>query len=95
MICALAPFTEAPSGGEEVGPAPRRPFDGPLRLALLANGKPNSVELLDAMAHHLERHLPVAEVRRWRKPSVSVAPPDGDMHEIAEWAHAALTAVGD
>ena len=37
----------------------------------------------------------VAEIRRYRKPSVSVPPTDGDLAEIAEWAHAVLTAVGD
>ena len=75
--------------------APRRSFDQPIRLALLANGKPNSVELLDALARRLGERVPVGEVRRWRKPSVSVAPPESDMTEIAEWAHAALVAVGD
>ena len=79
---------------------PRRPASPvaggqPLNLALLANGKPNSVELLDAVARHLREYLPVAEVRRWRKASVSVPPSEADVAEISEWADAVLAAVGD
>ena len=68
---------------------------GPHNIALVANGKPNSMELLDALATRLAARIDVREVRRYRKPSVSVAPADDDMAEIAEWAHAVLTAVGD
>ena len=75
--------------------APPLPRDRSFNLALVANGKPNSAELLDALARRLQARLPVAEIRRYRKPSVSVAPHDDDMREIAEWAHAVLTAVGD
>ena len=67
----------------------------PHNVALVANGKPNSMELLDALAARLASRTDVREVRRYRKPSVSVAPTDDDMAEIAEWAHAVLTAVGD
>ena len=69
--------------------------DGSYNVALVANGKPNSMELLDALASRLVARVDVREVRRYRKPSVSVAPTDDDMAEIAEWAHAVLTAVGD
>ena len=67
----------------------------PHNIALVANGKPNSTELLDALAARLAVRIDVREVRRYRKPSVSVPPADDDMAEIAEWAHAVLTAVGD
>ena len=67
----------------------------PHNVALVANGKPNSMELLDSLAARLASRVDVREVRRYRKPSVSVAPTDDDMAEIAEWAHAVLTAVGD
>jgi len=53
------------------------------------------MELLDALAARLALRIDVCEVRRYRKPSVSVPPTDDDMAEIAEWAHAVLTAVGD
>ena len=69
--------------------------DEPRNVALVANGKPNSMELLDALAARLTSRVDVREVRRYRKPSVSVPPTDDDMAEIAEWAHAVLTAVGD
>lgn len=67
----------------------------PVRLALVSNGKPNAAELLDAIAVELARQWPALEVRRWRKPSVSVAPTAEQLAEIAEWAHATLNAVGD
>ena len=54
-------------------------------VALVANGKPNSMELLDALAERLASRIDVREV----------APTEHDMAEIAEWAHAVLTAVGD
>ena len=54
------------------------------------------MELLDALASRLASpDHDVREVRRYRKPSVSVPPTDDDMAEIAEWAHAVPTAVGD
>jgi len=80
---------------------PTRSMARPLRageaanVALVANGKPNSMELLDALAARLSSRIGVREVRRYRKPSVSVAPTEHDTAEIAEWAHAVLTAVGD
>jgi hypothetical protein len=69
----------------------------PLDVALLANGKPNSVELLDALVRHLREdgHLPVAEARSWRKSSVSVPPTPEQFDEIVGWADVALVAVGD
>jgi hypothetical protein len=69
----------------------------PLRIALVANGKPNSVELLDALALEIRRALPAAgvEVRRYRKGSVSVAPDPADVEEIAQWATAVIAALGD
>ena len=75
--------------------APALRVNEPHNVALVANGKPNSMELLDALASRLASRIDVREVRRYRKPSVSVAPTEDDMAEIAEWAHAVLTAVGD
>jgi len=93
MLTLVPVVAEAVS--EPRRPAPPVVGDEPLNVALLANGKPNSVELLDAMARHLGEHLPIAEVRRWRKESVSVPPSQADVAEIAEWADAVLAAVGD
>ncbi len=67
----------------------------PVRLALIANGKPNSVELLDALADELRTRFVGLEVRRYRKSSVSIAPEPEDVRDIAEWASAVLAAVGD
>lgn len=72
-------------------PAPGAPW----RLALVANGKPNSAELLDLLAERLARRVPVAEVRRYRKPSVSVPPTAEQLDDIAAFATVALHAVGD
>jgi hypothetical protein len=69
----------------------------PLRLALVANGKPNSAELLDALAVEIRRQLPgvEVEVRGYRKGSVSVPPDPADVEEISQWATAVLAALGD
>lgn len=67
----------------------------PVRLALVANGKPNSVEILEALADELRTRVAGLEVRTYRKSSVSIAPEPRDMREIAEWASAVLAAVGD
>jgi len=75
--------------------APALRANEPHNVALVANGKPNSMELLDALAARLASRVDVREVRRYRKPSVSVPPTEDDMTEIAEWAHAVLTAIGD
>jgi hypothetical protein len=66
-----------------------------VRLALVANGKPNSVEILEALADELRTRVAGLEVRTYRKSSVSIAPEPRDMREIAEWASAVLAAVGD
>jgi hypothetical protein len=81
---------DGPPNGMAAAP-PRRP----LRVALLDNGKPNGAELLDALAVELAAHLDVAEVRRWRKPSVSVPPEPADRAEIERFADVAITAIGD
>ncbi len=80
---------------QPIGGAPNVTGTGPLKLALVANGKPNSAELLDALARRVGERLAVAEVRTWRKPSVSVPPTAEQFAEIVGWADAALVAVGD
>lgn len=75
--------------------APAHDPGAPLRLALVANGKPNSVELLDELAAQLRTQWPQMEVRRYRKGSVSVPPDPADVEEIATWASAVLAALGD
>lgn len=75
--------------------APRLDPRAPVRLALVANGKPNSVEILAALADELRSRVTHLEVRSYRKSSVSIAPEPEDMREIAEWASAVLAAVGD
>jgi hypothetical protein len=75
--------------------APPLDASAPTRLALVANGKPNSVEILGAVAQELRSRVPHLEVRSYRKGSVSVALEPDDVREIAEWANAVLAAVGD
>jgi hypothetical protein len=94
-ISTLRPVPRRRDTDPTRAPARALPASEPHNVALVANGKPNSMELLDALASRLATRIDVREVRRYRKPSVSVAPTDDDMAEIAEWAHAVLTAVGD
>lgn len=67
----------------------------PMRLALVANGKPNSTELLTEVAAELGRQFPEIEVRHYRKGSVSIPLEPHEVAEIAEWASAVLAAIGD
>lgn len=83
--------------GETVARTAAPPLDprSPVRLALVANGKPNSVEILEALADELRSRVRELEVRIYRKSSVSIAPEPEDVREIAEWASAVLAAIGD
>jgi len=64
MLTLVPVVTEAVSHSR--GLAPPVAGNVPLNVALLANGKANSVELLDAMARHLGEYLPVAEADKRR-----------------------------
>ena len=77
------------------GTAPNVRGEQPVHVALVANGKPNSVELLQCLAPRVAEELPVADVRGWRKDSVSVPPTPAQFDEIVGWADVALVAVGD
>jgi hypothetical protein len=81
--------------GTARGAAPGHDPTAPVRLALVANGKPNSSELLDALADELRTRVPSLEVRSWRKGSVSIPPDPTDFREIVGWATAVLCALGD
>ena len=83
------------AGDQPATTAPNVSATAPVKVALVANGKPNSVELLDRLAHRVGERLEVAAVRAWRKPSVSVPPTPEQFDEIVAWADAALVAVGD
>lgn len=68
-----------------------------LRLGLLANGKVNSEELLDALCEEL-RHtsgVSIANVIRVCKSSVSIPPAPEDMRRLVSETDAVLVAVGD
>jgi hypothetical protein len=76
-------------------PAANVTGDAPVKVALVANGKPNSAELLEALARHVGERLAIADVRTWRKASVSVPPSPEQLAEIVGWADVALVAIGD
>jgi hypothetical protein len=68
-----------------------------IRVGLLANGKPNSQELLDALLEELKARpeVSVGEVVRVCKASVSVPPDPRDMQRLVENTDLVLVAVGD
>ena len=94
-VATLRPVPRPRTGDPSRVLAPALSRDRAHNIALVANGKPNSMELLDALVARMANRIEIAEIRRYRKPSVSVPPTDADLAEIAEWAHAVLTAVGD
>jgi hypothetical protein len=94
-IVVVSPVHPADGRGPAPGLAGPIPAARPLKLALLSNGKPNGAELLDQIGNRLRRLGMVDEIRRYRKPSVSVGPEDTDRAEINERADAVITAIGD
>jgi hypothetical protein len=94
------PFvTLDPTGyrGADMRPArAERPvsLDG-LTIGLLANGKVNSVELLEAVLVELEARHDLAAVVRIVKESVSVAPSEADIARLVDDCGAVITAIGD
>jgi hypothetical protein len=83
------------SARRHAAPAPRS-LAG-LRLGLLANGKINSEELLDALQDELQKQAgaSIAQVVRVCKTSVSIPPRPEDMRRLVEETDAVLVAVGD
>ena len=68
-----------------------------LRIGLLANGKVNSEELLDAVCDELSiaAGVSVRDVIRVCKSSVSIPPTPEDMRRLIAGSDAVLVAVGD
>src|SRR5687768_4710910 len=77
-----------------VARAPRSLAD--LRIGLLANGKPNSQELLDALLDELKAApgVSVREVLRVCKASVSIPPSPEDFRRLVAETDLVLVAVG-
>jgi hypothetical protein len=76
-------------------PAPRLTSLDGTTIALVANAKPNSEELLDDLARVLIERYGVAGVLRHTKPHPSLPIEDQVLTMFAEQAHAVLTAIGD
>ena len=75
--------------------AQRRPTPAGLRIALLANGKPNSDTLLWKVATLLRDQYEVEVARLVVKPNAG-RPADGDMlSDLLQGVDAAITAIGD
>jgi hypothetical protein len=69
-------------------------LDG-ITLGLLANGKANSVKLLDLVAGDIAARHGIGRIIRHTKPHPSLPMSDEVLTVFAEHAHAVLTAVGD
>lgn len=65
------------------------------RVGLLANGKPNSVEFLEALGRLLRERHGAAELFAACKPSSSRVAPDAVLAELAAHCDVVVTAVGD
>ena len=88
--------TAGPLRGQDPRPMAKRPatLDGAV-VALLANGKGNSQELLDAIFEQLGESYELGGALRFRKLSVSVPPRTEDFQQMVEGATAVITAIGD
>jgi hypothetical protein len=101
MTTALKPYiildpTSGPLKGKDSRPMGKRSatLDG-LVLGLLANGKSNSQELLDAGFEELGKSFELRPPMRFRKDSVSVPPRKADFERLTREAGAVVTAIGD
>ncbi len=88
--------TSGPLRERDARPMARRPatLDGAV-LGLLANGKSNSQELLDAVYEELEKHYELRGAVRFTKDSVSIPPRKEHFQGLVEEATAVVTAIGD
>lgn len=82
-------------GSARAGVAPRLANLDGITLGLLANGKANSVQLLELAAAELGTRYRIDRVIRHTKPHPSLPMSDEVLTMFAEQAHAVLTAVGD
>ena len=99
MLITLDPTSESPAGDRADRPGPAaalRSLDG-IRLGLLANGKSNSMAILDAVRAELTTlGLRVAgEPVRITKASVSVPPTPEAFDRLVADTDAVLVAIGD
>lgn len=76
-------------------PVPRPAIDGPVRIGLVANGKPRAEALLRLVADGIAERLPVAELELHRKHSAGkVIDPDA-AKRMAARCHLIVTGLGD
>lgn len=91
-ILVYEPAAEAPVAGESLSPGP-----GSLNgksVGLINNTKDFTDEIFDALGAGLEERFPEVRLRRYRKASVSGAPPEL-LDRVAEECDAAVCALGD
>ena len=75
--------------------ATRKPFAGPLNLALLSNGKTNAGELLRLVKEQLAGRIEIGQVVEAAKDSASTNAPEALLDQLADGCDAALVAIGD
>lgn len=91
-ILVYEPVAEAADADESLSPRP-----GSLNgksVGLINNTKDFTDEIFDALGAGLEERFPEVRVRRYRKASVSGAPPEL-LDRVAEECEAAVCALGD
>lgn len=84
---------EAPTTA--VALAPRTSPVGPVRLTIVDNGKPRTVELLTQIAEGFARHLPGVEVTAYFKGAASRIIDEQEVKELAASSDLVLTGIGD
>ena len=101
MTTSVKPYiildpTSGPLKGKDLRPmANRRPTLDGVAIGLLANGKSNSQELLDAVFEELAKSFELRPPLRFRKDSVSVPPKKEHFERLTREAGAVVTAIGD
>jgi hypothetical protein len=94
MIEVLSPVPSVVEA-EPAALAPRAELRPGARLALIANGKPKAIEILEALAEELRAWLPIGEIELYSKSSAGRPLETGVARDLAARADIAIAALGD
>jgi hypothetical protein len=91
----LAPYVPEEATETTLSLAPRRPISDPVRITLIDNGKPRTVELLRNVVDQLRPPLPVAEVTVYFKGAASRIIDENEAADLARSSDLVITGLGD
>jgi hypothetical protein len=94
-VVLLAPYLPEDRSGAPITLAPRTVPAAPVRVTIIDNGKPRTVELLTHIAEGFARRLGAIQVTAYFKGAASRVIDEHEVNEIASTTDVALTGIGD